>query len=170
MTRLFLHFWNVSATFRIWQKKRISNIIVPFSSFGNWITFDPLRIRCLFYIWTTLFAHYGPHLRCCYYFASHKNMLFCFIWLDYITKNWLLHCFQFIPKGWTAALVRCLLSAIPIHSTAGLLTSFNQKSQNLSQKSQKKSDSSFRTYTHKTSITKYKIDIKLVRNIDIIQF
>jgi len=29
MTRLFLHFWNVSATFRIWQKKRVSNMYRP---------------------------------------------------------------------------------------------------------------------------------------------
>jgi len=28
--------------------------VVPFSDFGSWITFGPLRIRRLFYIWTTL--------------------------------------------------------------------------------------------------------------------
>jgi len=27
-------------------------------------------------------AHYRPHLLCCYYFASDKTMLLCFIWLD----------------------------------------------------------------------------------------
>jgi len=33
MARLFLHFWNVSASFRIWQKEPVSQIcIVPFSN------------------------------------------------------------------------------------------------------------------------------------------
>ena len=36
-------------------KKPVSQIcVVPFSNFGNGITFGPLRMRCLFYIWTTL--------------------------------------------------------------------------------------------------------------------
>jgi len=52
---LFLHFWNVSAAFRILQKGHVSQIcVVPFSNLGNWITVGPLRLRCLFYIWTTL--------------------------------------------------------------------------------------------------------------------
>jgi len=55
MTRLFLHFWNVSATFQISQKEPVSQMYaVPFSNFGNWITFRPLWIRRTFYIWTTL--------------------------------------------------------------------------------------------------------------------
>jgi len=57
MTRLFLHFWNVAATFRIWslgKKESVSQTcVVPFTNFGNWITSGPLRIKCLFYIWTT---------------------------------------------------------------------------------------------------------------------
>jgi len=82
MTRLFLHFWNASATLRIWQKRRVSEIcIVPFSNFDNWITFDPLRIRCFFYIWTTLVR---PHLRCCYCFASHQKM--CYFASSGLTK------------------------------------------------------------------------------------
>jgi len=37
------------------QKEPVSEIcVVPFSNFVNWITFGPLRIRCLFYIWTAL--------------------------------------------------------------------------------------------------------------------
>jgi len=37
------------------QKELVSQIcVVPFSNFGNWISFGPLRIRCLFYIWTIL--------------------------------------------------------------------------------------------------------------------
>jgi len=60
MTWLFLHFWNVAATatFRIWsfgKKEPVSQIcVVPFYNFDKWITFGPLRIRCLFSIWTTL--------------------------------------------------------------------------------------------------------------------
>ena len=41
--------------FVIRQKELVSEIcFVTFSNFGNWITFGPLRIRCFFYIWTTL--------------------------------------------------------------------------------------------------------------------
>jgi len=36
MTRLFLHFWNVSATFRISQKEPVSQMcVVPFSNFDS---------------------------------------------------------------------------------------------------------------------------------------
>jgi len=55
MTRLFLHSWNVSATFKISQTESVSQMcVVPISKFGSWITFGPLWIRRLFYIWTTL--------------------------------------------------------------------------------------------------------------------
>jgi len=59
MTRLFLRFWNLAATFRIWSSGKknlcIWNACRPiFSNIGNWITFGPLRIRCLLHIWTTL--------------------------------------------------------------------------------------------------------------------
>ena len=51
MTRLFLHFWNVSATFRILQKEPVSQMcVVPFSNFDSRSTFGPLRIRHLFHI------------------------------------------------------------------------------------------------------------------------
>jgi len=76
MTRLFLHFWNTSATFRIWQKEPVSQIcVVPFSNFGNLITFGPLRIR-YFFSHLNYIAHCRPHLRCCYYFASHKQIYY----------------------------------------------------------------------------------------------
>jgi len=52
---LFLHFWNVSAAFRILQKGPVSQIcVVQFSNLGNLITFGLLRLRCFYYIWTTL--------------------------------------------------------------------------------------------------------------------
>jgi len=66
----FMEFISYIQNLAIRQKEPLSQIcVVSFSNFGNWITFGPLRIRCLFYIWTT-FAHYCRHLRC-YYFASH---------------------------------------------------------------------------------------------------
>ena len=55
MTRLFLYFWNVFATFKISQKEPVSQMcVVPFSNFVSWSTFGALWIRRLFYIWTTL--------------------------------------------------------------------------------------------------------------------
>jgi len=55
MTRFFLHFWNVFATFKLSQKQPVSQMcVVPFSTFVSWSTFGALWIRWLFYIWTTL--------------------------------------------------------------------------------------------------------------------
>jgi len=55
MTRLLLQFWNVSATFKISQKESVSQMcVIPFFNFDSWSTFGLLRIRRLFYIWTTL--------------------------------------------------------------------------------------------------------------------
>ena len=55
MTRLFLHFWNISAAFKISQKELVSQMcVVPLSNLGSWSTFGPLWIRRIFYIWTTL--------------------------------------------------------------------------------------------------------------------
>ena len=49
-----MHFWNVSATFNISQKEPVTQMcVVPFFNFGSWITFGPLWISRLFYIWTT---------------------------------------------------------------------------------------------------------------------
>ena len=99
-------------------------------------------------------AHYRPHLRCCYYFASHKKMsiLLHLAWLNSKKLGFTLFLVH-SHKDWTAALDRCLLSTIPIYSTAGLP---KQKKAELVAKSQ----IAVRIYTHKTSITKHKIDIK----------
>jgi len=36
MTRLFLHFWNLVPTFRVWSSiKKNAFLNVPFSNFGN---------------------------------------------------------------------------------------------------------------------------------------
>ena len=83
MTWLFLHFWNVSTKFRIWQREPLSKIyVVPFSNFGNWITYGLLRIRCLLHL--NYIAHYCPYLHCCYYFASHKKI--CYFASSRLTK------------------------------------------------------------------------------------
>ena len=51
----FLEFRCYIQNLVIRQKEPASEIcVVSLSNFGNWITFGPLRIRCLFYIWTTL--------------------------------------------------------------------------------------------------------------------
>ena len=57
MTRLFLHLWNLAATFRNSSSGKKNTVthqicVVPYSYFGNWIVFGPLRRRCIFYIWT----------------------------------------------------------------------------------------------------------------------
>ena len=36
MTQLFMHFWNVSVTFKISQKEPVSQMcVVPFSNYGS---------------------------------------------------------------------------------------------------------------------------------------
>ena len=43
------------------QKEPVSQIcVIPFSNFGNWKTYGPLRIWCLFYIWTRDRPIYRP--------------------------------------------------------------------------------------------------------------
>jgi len=85
------------------QKEPVSQIrVVPFSNFSSWIAFGPLRIKCLFYIWT---AHYHPHLRCCYYFTSHTfsspcSAFICFLFsfhYAYLISNC---CFSTLVKKW----------------------------------------------------------------------
>jgi len=36
------------------KRTRSQICVFPFSNLGNWITFGLLRLRCLYYIWTTL--------------------------------------------------------------------------------------------------------------------
>jgi len=65
------------------QNEPVSQIfVVPFSNFGKWIAFGPLRRRCLFYIWiwTTLLIPSTTWLLLSFRFTQ-ENMLFCFIWL-----------------------------------------------------------------------------------------
>jgi len=113
MTRLFLHFWNASTTFKISQKEPVSQMcVVPFSNIGSWITFGPIWIRRLFYIWTTLLITVHTfaviislHIRKC-------AILFHLAWLNGKKLDFTLFYF-YSHKGWTAALVRSLLSTSP---------------------------------------------------------
>jgi len=119
MTRLFLHFGNVSATFRIWRKEHVSQIcVVPVCNFDNWITFGPLRIRCLFYIWTTLLITVHTSTVVIISLNLRKyTILLCLVWLNSkkLSFTLFLLCYH---KGWTTTLVCCLLSTAPIYSTA----------------------------------------------------
>jgi len=90
------------------QKERVSQIcVVPFSNLGSWITFGPLRIRCLFYIWTTLLITANTfvvviislHIRKCAF-------LLHLAWLNTISKKLGFTLFLlYSHKGWTSALV-----------------------------------------------------------------
>ena len=71
----FLEFSCYIQNLVIRQKEPVSEIcVVPFSNFGNWMTFGPLRIRYLFYNLITLlntvhtFAVVIISLHICYYF------------------------------------------------------------------------------------------------------
>ena len=103
MTRSFLHSWNVSATFRISQKGSISQIcVVPFSNLGNWVTFGPLRLRCLFYIWTTLLI--TVHTFAAVVISLHIEkyaILFHLAWLHRKNLGFTLF-LVYSHKGWTA--------------------------------------------------------------------
>ena len=75
MTRLFLHFWNVSDTFRIWQKEPVSQICVAhFLTFAIELRLVSFGLGSYFTFELVYITHYRPHLRCCYYFTSHKKI------------------------------------------------------------------------------------------------
>jgi len=83
MIRLFLHFWNVSAALKIWQREPVSQIcVVSFSNFGNELHLVRLGLGASFTF--VLHCYYRPHLRCCCYFASHKKI--CYFASSGLTK------------------------------------------------------------------------------------
>jgi len=76
MIRLFLHFWNLAATFRIWSSGKKNPYLKYVSShflilaielhlvrFGSGASFT-FELRC----------SYHPHLRCFYYFTLHMKI------------------------------------------------------------------------------------------------
>jgi len=85
MTRLFLHFRKISATFRIWQKEPVSQIcVVPFLPLAMELHLVRFGLGASFTFELAYIAHYRPHLRCCYYFASHKKI--CYFVSSGLTK------------------------------------------------------------------------------------
>jgi len=101
----------------IHKKGTVSQIcVVPFSNFPNWMTFGSLRevplspLNCI--------THYRPHLRCCYYFASHKKIQY----VSLLHLAWLisekLGFTLFLPyshKGCSASLVCGTLNPYSVH-------------------------------------------------------
>ena len=88
------------------KKEPVSEIcVVPFSNFGNWITFGPLRIWCLFYIWTTLLI--TVHTFAVVIISLHTwkyAILLHLPWLNSKRLGFTLF-LRYSYKGWTAALV-----------------------------------------------------------------
>jgi len=100
MTRFFLHFWNLAATFRIWSFRKKNPYLKYVSShflilaielhlvrFGSGAPFT-FELHCSLPSTRSLLLLF--RFTC-------ENMLFCFIWLDKIVKGWVSHCFYFIP-------------------------------------------------------------------------
>ena len=58
----------------------------PFSNFGNWITFGPLQVRCLFYIWTTLLI--TIHTFAVIISLHVRKYAICFIWPSLDCPYW----------------------------------------------------------------------------------
>ena len=88
MTRLFLHFWNLSATSRIWSSGKKSPYLKYASShfltLANDLHFVRFGVDAAF-TFELHCAHYRHHLRCCYYFASRKKI--CYFASSGLTKS-----------------------------------------------------------------------------------
>jgi len=95
------------------QKEPVSQIcVVSFSNFGNWITFGPLRRRCLFYIWSMLLITVNTFVVVIISFNIRKYaILFHFAWLNSKMLGFTLS-LLYSHKSWTAALVCSLLSLL----------------------------------------------------------
>jgi len=83
MTRLFLHFWNLAATFRIWSSGKKN----PYLKYAHFLI---LAIE-LHLVRFGLGASFTFELHCSLsstpslvllFRFTYENMLFCFIWLD----------------------------------------------------------------------------------------
>jgi len=104
MTRLFLHFWNVAATFRIWSSCKKNPYLKYVWSHFLTLAIGPLRIRFFFYIWTALLITVHTfaviislHIRKC-------AILLHLAWLN--SKKFVFTLFLlYSHKRWTAALV-----------------------------------------------------------------
>ena len=101
MTQLSLHFWNVAATFRIWLSGKMNSYVKYVSSnfiLCDWITFGPLRIKFLFYMWTTLLT--TVHTFAVVLILLHLRkyaILLHLTWLNTVVKDGFSNCSYFIP-------------------------------------------------------------------------
>jgi len=70
MTRMFLHIWNVSATFTIWSSGKKNPYLKYFSSHFLTLAIELHMVHFGLGAFFTaeLFCYYRPHLHCCYYF------------------------------------------------------------------------------------------------------
>jgi len=100
MARLFLHFWNFAVTFRIWSSGGKNPYLKYVSSHFLILEIELHLVRFGSGASYTFELHCSlpstPSLLLLFLF-TYENMLFCFIWLDYIVKSWVSHCFYFIP-------------------------------------------------------------------------
>ena len=107
MTPLFLHFWNLAVTFRIWSSGKKNPYLKYVSSHFLIlaIAFGPLRIRCLFYIWTTLLitVHTFAVFIILLYIWKYAILLHL-AWLNSKKLGFTLF-LLYSHKGWTATLV-----------------------------------------------------------------
>jgi len=84
MTRLFLHFWNLAATFRIWSSGKKNPYLKYVSSNFLILTIELRLVRfgsgasCTFELHCSLPS--TPSLL--FFYITYENMLFCCIWLD----------------------------------------------------------------------------------------
>ena len=90
----------------IWQKEPVSQkCVIPFSNCGSCITFGSLRIRYLFYIWTTLLI--AVHTFAVIIISLHIRkyaILLHMAWLNSKKLGFILFLLN-SHKGWTEALV-----------------------------------------------------------------
>jgi len=100
MTRLLLHFWHLATTFRIWSSGKKNPYLKYVPSHFLILTIELRLVRLRSGASFTFELHcslpFTPSLLLLFRF-TYENMLFCFIWLDWIVKSWVSNCFDFIP-------------------------------------------------------------------------
>jgi len=89
MTRLFLHFWNAGATFRLWSSGKKNPYLKYLSSHFLILAIELHLVRfgggVSFTFGFELHYSYSPQRGCCYHFASHKKI--CYFASSGLTKE-----------------------------------------------------------------------------------
>jgi len=105
------------------KRTRISICFAPFSNFGKWITFGPLRVRCPFCIWTTLLITVHTFAVIISLHTRKYAILLHLAWLNSKERGFTLF-LLYSHEGWTASLVcdsvyslldQCLSTGCMIH-------------------------------------------------------